>query len=398
MQELWVETKTEEGKSYFYHAVTRETTWTRPEGPHVKIMTQSEVEAMNKQQQQQNAEKTAAEQKSLAEAQQNGANGEQPKPMEGQSPYSGPPPQFGMPPPNYNYPPNQWQPPTAEPPKPVAVTPSKPGEIDIGIITKAAEWSEHRAPDGRPYYYQASTGDSVWEKPQALRDLESARMAAFTNAPPPTPSVPVVIPQIVAPIIPPNMAQIHPNQAIPGANAVMFDPMGFVMKPVEEESIEVKLEKKRKLDLEKKKKMEEEEKAKQAAKLQDKSRPISSTPISGTPWCVVWTGDGRVFFYNPSTRTSLWERPDELLERAEVDKAVGTPPEQLLPNQEAKEDVEEDGENGGGQKRKDISGSGQKRSESESSTESEEVLSKKLKTEIPRKFFFSLKFFVLILI
>ena len=31
----------------------------------------------------------------------------------------------------------------------------------------------------------------------------------------------------------------------------------------------------------------------------DKSRPMSSTPVPGTPWCVVWTGDSRSFFYNP---------------------------------------------------------------------------------------------------
>lgn len=56
--ELWVETKTEDGKSYYYHALTRETTWTRPDGPQVKIMSQNEVEAMtaakNQQQQQPN--------------------------------------------------------------------------------------------------------------------------------------------------------------------------------------------------------------------------------------------------------------------------------------------------------------------------------------------------------
>lgn len=55
--DLWVETKTDEGKSYYYNAITRETTWTRPEGSFVKIMGQSEVEAMqaakNQQQQQQ---------------------------------------------------------------------------------------------------------------------------------------------------------------------------------------------------------------------------------------------------------------------------------------------------------------------------------------------------------
>lgn len=26
----------------------------------------------------------------------------------------------------------------------------------------------------------------------------------------------------------------------------------------------------------------------------DKSRPVSSTAVTGTPWCVVWTGDNRV--------------------------------------------------------------------------------------------------------
>lgn len=55
--DLWVETKTDEGKSYYYNAITRETTWTRPEGSFVKIMGQGEVEAMqaakNQQQQQQ---------------------------------------------------------------------------------------------------------------------------------------------------------------------------------------------------------------------------------------------------------------------------------------------------------------------------------------------------------
>ena len=41
--------------------------------------------------------------------------------------------------------------------------------------------------------------------------------------------------------------------------------------------------------------------------------------------CVVWTGDGRVFFYNPSTRTSVWERPEELNGRADVDKMLQPP-------------------------------------------------------------------------
>jgi transcription elongation regulator 1 len=62
--------------------------------------------------------------------------------------------------------------------------------------------------------------------------------------------------------------------------------------------------------------MSEEEKAKQ------KSKPISSTAVAGTPWCVVWTRDKRVFFYNPSEKVSLWERPPILMGRADVDKMV----------------------------------------------------------------------------
>lgn len=50
----------------------------------------------------------------------------------------------------------------------------------------------------------------------------------------------------------------------------------------------------------------------------------------GTPWCVVWTGDGRVFFYNPSTRTSVWERPDDLALRGDVDKMVSSPPDAVV--------------------------------------------------------------------
>ncbi len=67
----------------------------------------------------------------------------------------------------------------------------------------------------------------------------------------------------------------------------------------------------------------EEEKAKQ------RSKPVSSTPVPNTPWCVVWTRDGRVFFFNPSDRKSEWERPLMLLGRADVDKMVSVPPPEV---------------------------------------------------------------------
>lgn len=52
---------------------------------------------------------------------------------------------------------------------------------------------------------------------------------------------------------------------------------------------------------------------------------------------MVWTGDGRVFFYNPSSRISVWERPDDLVGRQDVDKMVSTPPDTVGPVKPARQ-------------------------------------------------------------
>lgn len=86
--------------------------------------------------------------------------------------FSGPPGiphHFGMPPPNWNF---------NHPTPPWQSNPLTDPKIDPQILAKAAEWTEHRAPDGRPYYYHAARGESVWERPQALKDLDEAKMAA----------------------------------------------------------------------------------------------------------------------------------------------------------------------------------------------------------------------------
>lgn len=51
-------------------------------------------------------------------------------------------------------------------------------------------------------------------------------------------------------------------------------------------------------------------------------KPVSTTAIPGTTWCVVWTDKKRVFYFNQSTKTSVWERPAELKFREDVDAIV----------------------------------------------------------------------------
>ena len=41
-------------------------------------------------------------------------------------------------------------------------------------------------------------------------------------------------------------------------------------------------------------------------------RPVSSVPIPGTPWSVVHTSDNRTFFFDATSRVSLWHLPAEL--------------------------------------------------------------------------------------
>lgn len=396
--EIWVETKAEDGRSYYYHAVTRETTWTRPDGPTVKIMTQNEVEEMAKRPAQGAGKQEAKTSEPPGEIPHHSSQppahlmsqpppnaagpllsqpppnvrqqpppmfqppgmqppgmqppgmqppGMQPPPGFGQPPFCMPPPAYGFPggaapggaPWGVGVPPWQQQhmhgPPGGQE-KPAKTLIIKPGVIDPAVIARAAEWSEHRAPDGRPYYFHAGRSESVWEKPQALRDMEAARMAAHSGVAPNVPAAPSGLPPH---LLPNPMMHMPPGTAPPGFDPhAAFAAAAAAMKASTENSKAAQaaaLEKEAKRAAEEKRKKEEEQKkAAATAKQTDKSRPVTSTPIAGTPWCVVWTGDARVFFYNPSTRTSVWDRPEELMNREDVDKAVNERPEQLKTPQE----------------------------------------------------------------
>ncbi|CAG5872500.1 unnamed protein product [Menidia menidia] len=141
------------------------------------------------------------------------------------------------------------------------------------------EWSEYKTADGKTYYYNNRTLESTWEKPQAVieKEKEADRLR-----------------ERLAQEEAEAMEMEDEENKNENANNVREEPK-------EEE-------------------MTEEEKAAQ------KARPIATNPIPGTPWCVVWTGDDRVFFYNPTTRLSMWDRPEELVGRSDVDKHIQEPP------------------------------------------------------------------------
>ena len=267
--EVWVETKTDSGKSYFYNARTRQTTWERPEEKDgVRVLSQEQVDKLT--------QKLASNEKKESEQQQ------QQQPDQ----YNMPP--YGMPPPGYGgpqgYPPHQgYPPPWAQgggqgyPPGGWGGMP--PQGMDV------CDWSEHTAPDGKKYYYNGKSGESVWEKPQELVDFELRQSSG--GGPPGVPTQAAPVQSQPSPVISKEEAKPETPTKVQVAKAPAVIP----------------------------------EKAKPA----DKSRPVSSTPVHGTPWCVVWTGDNKAFFYNPSTKTSVWERPPDLIGRSDVTEMLKSP-------------------------------------------------------------------------
>ncbi|KAM3912849.1 transcription elongation regulator 1-like protein [Leptodactylus fuscus] len=56
------------------------------------------------------------------------------------------------------------------------------------------------------------------------------------------------------------------------------------------------------------------------------NKPVASTPVPGSPWCVVWTGDDKVFFFNPTIQLSVWDKPMDLKNRVDINRIIEDPP------------------------------------------------------------------------
>merc|ERR1712223_936759 len=177
-----------------------------------------------------------------------------------------------------------------------------PGQGGPGPGMEICEWTEHTAPDGKNYYYNTKTAESVWEKPKELVEFEQRRQGGGPGGVPPP--ITIAAPMSAAPVISkedaPTKSETPKTANSMGKNAHA----ATIATPAMRASTPAPIEK---------------------AKSADKSRPVSSTPVHGTSWCVVWTGDGRCFCYNPSTKTSVWERPPDLIGRADVTEMMKSP-------------------------------------------------------------------------
>ncbi|CAO3563686.1 unnamed protein product [Mortierella alpina] len=141
-------------------------------------------------------------------------------------------------------------------------------------------WTEHKAPDGMAYYYNATSGQSSWVRP-AMAPPIPGHMPPSGITPPP-PGVPgFAMNQQLPPMYPPGVAPPTAGlapPAIPATSSASAEDAG---------------------------------KSKKSKKIK-KEKAVKKTQILDTPWFIVSTNLENTFFYNNETKASIWVPTQEL--------------------------------------------------------------------------------------
>jgi len=203
------------------------------------------------------------------------------------------PPPLGRTPPGF--PPGQGMPPgMLMPPLPLPNFPGFPVPQEIQTQKPKSDWTEHRLPDGRVYYYNAKTLESTWDKPKELEPPRDDQNSQSLN----------------------EQSKNAQEEVIDG-----------VKMDTEEETLKNEPNDKGKPGFKPIQSVIEDGSKNEADKEEvPLGKPTASYTIPGTGWHVVWTDTSKFFFFNPTSKTSIWEKPVELASNPVVDEIINAGP------------------------------------------------------------------------
>jgi len=232
---------------------------------------------------------------------------------------------------------------------------------------QVSPWKEYRTEDGRTYYYNLLTRETSWEKPNLPDEsFDVDEEPNKTTSAPPAPA------PVSAPTPAPSTVKAGPtaNRAAAFANSkgAPINTSASNLSPddrkklLEEQLKEVKKQlhdqfktktgveklityygggepaEKVKVQVENIKQTIEdlkEKKRKIQKELDDLAGPKVVKKPSPSPWKELKTDDGQLYYYNPVTKETTWDKPAELDE----DDANDQPPQPTIEQQQQKQDV-----------------------------------------------------------
>ncbi|KAG0281940.1 transcription elongation regulator [Linnemannia exigua] len=156
--------------------------------------------------------------------------------------------------------------------------PPPPGFMPPPNMMLPPGWTEHKAPDGMAYFYNAATGSSSWVRPTMQPSMPPPPGIPGMGIPPP-PGM-SRYPPTQQPLYPPGVAP-PPGLAPPGIAPTPITPTDDTGKG-------------------------------KRGKRNKKEKAVKKTRILDSPWFIVETNMDNTFFYNKETKVSIWIPTPEL--------------------------------------------------------------------------------------
>ncbi|CBY18939.1 unnamed protein product [Oikopleura dioica] len=154
-------------------------------------------------------------------------------------------------------------------------------------------WVETRSPAGKVYFYNAKTRKTAWSRPKKAQVISQQQFLALA------------------------ISQTSKATGTSGSVSLLLYASSLIFSEFSSTSSDAS-------DVD--------------ANGSSCRKPVGKVAVPGTPWAIVWTGDGRHFFFNPSAKLSLWEVPEELKTRSDIDKLLKDGPNGSQSDEEEEEE------------------------------------------------------------